>query len=187
MFKIIAVTNRKLCDNLFEQIEHIAKLKNKPDMLILREKDLSAEEYFKMAAEIKRLCESNGIEFAAHYFWQNAAQQHFSAIHLPFNIFISAEFQKMKDQFVKIGVSVHSKEEAVLAEQHGADYLVFGNVFETDCKAGFKGKGIDSLNILCQSVSVPVYAIGGIDFASVNLIKASLADGACMMSAFMKL
>jgi thiamine-phosphate pyrophosphorylase len=59
------------------------------------------------------------------------------------------------------GASTHSLEAALANEKQGADYLVFGPVFETPSKAG-PWQGLQQLEKVCRSISVPVVAIGGI-------------------------
>lgn len=80
---------------------------------------------------------------------------------------------------------MHSGEEAGYASCHGADAVIFGNVFETSCKPGKKGAGIDVLKQIVEISKVPVFAIGGIDADNVSLLKDTGIAGVCMMSAFM--
>jgi thiamine-phosphate pyrophosphorylase len=62
-----------------------------------------------------------------------------------------------------VGVSVHSAEAAQAAEKSGADYVIFGPVFGTPSKAAYgQPQGVDQLARVCESVSIPVLAIGGI-------------------------
>ena len=70
-----------------------------------------------------------------------------------------------------LGTSVHSTEDAIFAEESGADYITAGNIFETDCKKGLKGKGVNFLRNVCDSVNIPVYAIGGINADTAKRIK----------------
>ena len=85
-----------------------------------------------------------------------------------------------------IGTSIHSVEDAVFAESHGADYITAGHIFTTDCKKGLPGRGIDWLKSICNAVSIPVYAIGGISDANVSMLYDCNISGYCMMSASMK-
>ena len=61
-----------------------------------------------------------------------------------------------------MGTSIHSVEEVKEAVRLGADYLFAGNIYETDCKKGLPGRGLDFLRQVCMESSVPVYAIGGV-------------------------
>jgi thiamine-phosphate pyrophosphorylase len=90
------------------------------------------------------------------------------------------------DYFTEIGTSVHSTEDALLACRLGATYLTAGHIFETDCKKGLPGRGLTFLKNVCDSVSVPVYGIGGITPENLEQVMETGATGGCMMSLAMK-
>lgn len=70
--------------------------------------------------------------------------------------------QPLPDGFL-VGVSCHSLESAISAANAGADYVFFGPVFATPSKAAFGApQGLERLAAVCRSVSIPVFAIGGI-------------------------
>lgn len=83
-------------------------------------------------------------------------------------------------------VSVHSQDEAIEAERLGADALIAGHIFVTDCKKGLEPRGLDFLRKICENVSIPVFAIGGIDDNNTELVKQAGAQGECRMSWYMK-
>lgn len=85
-----------------------------------------------------------------------------------------------------LGSSVHSIEEAKEAESLGATYVTAGHIFQTDCKKDLAPRGINFLEDVVQSVSIPVYAIGGIHSDNLSKIVSTNAAGACMMSDYMK-
>lgn len=85
------------------------------------------------------------------------------------------------------GVSVHSVEDARLAEQCGATYLTAGHVFVTDCKKGLAPRGLDFLHEVCSSVKIPVYAIGGINDKNAASCIREGAAGVCVMSGYMRM
>ena len=67
----------------------------------------------------------------------------------------------------------------------GCTYITVGHIFETDCKKGLPGRGLEFLEQVCQKVSVPVYAIGGITGTAMEKIRRTGAAGACVMSGVM--
>lgn len=185
MFKRIAVTNRHLCrGTLIDQIEKIA-IENKPDILLVREKDLMEEEYETLFLDIMKVCNHYRIDVVLHSFLSLAIRIQWKKIHLSFH-----SLQENKDNlafFEEVGVSVHSIREAIWAEQNGATYLIAGHIFETNCKRGVPPRGISFLTELCNAVTIPVYAIGGINKDNEALIRAAGADGVCIMSGYMKI
>lgn len=104
---------------------------------------------------------------------------HIHRVQLPSHGF-SVKSVRSRFPHLKIGKSVHSPEEAVQAETEGADYVLFGHIFETDCKKGRKGRGALSLAEVKAAVRIPVIAIGGI--TEQRLAEVKMADGIAVMS-----
>ena len=185
MYKKICVTNRALAAHPFE--EQIARVLDvKPDMLILREKDLSESEYEKLAVPIKTLCENTQTQLILHSYPGVARNLGISAIHMPLAKFVALS-EEEKAQFTVKGVSVHSVEDAILAERAGATYVTAGHIYATDCKKGLPGRGLDFLKKVCAVVQIPVYAIGGINEMNADACIEAGADGVCMMSGYMRI
>ena len=185
MFNVVCFTNRNDCADFFAQLEKIAQ--SEIDMIILREKDMSEEEYFSIVIKAKEICEKYGKKLVVHKFINTAKRLGIRNIHLPFSEFCNGKISHT--DFDVIGTSVHSAEDAVYAEKNGADYIVAGHVFATDCKKGLAPRGVEFLEDVCKSVAIPVYAIGGIDESSVKALS-SLSirnfSGVCIMSGLMK-
>ena len=156
-----------------------------PDSIVLREKDLSQEDYTELAENVMNICEQYKVLFTMHYFYKAAIKLGVKRIHLPLHI-LRQMSKEEKYFFSDIGVSCHSKEDAEEAEKLGASYITAGHIYDTDCKAGLSGRGLDFLSEVKRSVSIPVYAIGGISADNADKIVSAGADGICIMSGFMK-
>lgn len=183
MFRIGAVTNRTLCKgDFFEQIRKITK--SDLSFIILREKDLSDEEYQVLAAHVLTICENAHVPCILHAHIDVAIALDVNALHLPLPLL--RRYKDVKQRFQTLGVSIHSVDEAREAESFGATYLTAGHIFWTDCKKGLEPRGISFLKEVVDSVSIPVYAIGGIHTDNLWKVKSCGAAGACMMSEFMK-
>jgi Thiamine monophosphate synthase len=182
MTMIVATTDRYLSKvPFFDQFEKIAKAR--PDMIILREKDLSSKDYKSMAKTCIDISVRYDVEFCVNSFSDVAAELKVKNIQLPLELF-KRDLEKMQ-KFDFIGVSIHSTEDAVSVERLGADYLIYGNVFESQCKPGVPAKGLDSLARICSSVDIPVYGIGGITEDNADSVIKAGAEGVCMISALM--
>jgi thiazole tautomerase (transcriptional regulator TenI) len=83
-----------------------------------------------------------------------------------------------------IGCSVHSPEEALAAQLGGADYVLFGHVYQTTSKEGLPARGLAALQETVQAVSIPVIAIGGITANRVPDVLNTGCAGVAVMSAF---
>lgn len=190
MFKLLAVTDRKLCaGSLSEQLKIICSSERKPDAVILREKDLAAAEYNQLAQEAAKICAVYRVQLILHSFWQTAMELDCKNIHLPLAVLQTNEFQYYRDKFQLIGASIHSMEEAQQAAALGANYLTAGNVYVTSCKVGLQGRGLVWLSDICKEIKLPVYAIGGISLSGEQFddLQKNGAAGACIMSEFMLL
>ncbi len=176
---IVSVTDRRRCVRpLEEQVELVCEAG--ADMVVLREKDLSEGEYRALAASVARICRSFRTEFCVNLH-APVAEEMGSALWLPFDAFVRAGRPRVR----RLGVSVHSFEEGVEAAGGGADFVVYGNVFETSCKPGKAARGLDDVRRLSEALDAPVYAIGGITPGNIGEVAASGAQGACLMSGLM--
>lgn len=183
MSDILCVTNRKLCrEDFLTRMERIARAK--PAGIILREKDLSESAYRALAADVMSICRSYGVPCILHSFVHAAAALKAEAVHLPLPLLLQLG-REDKARFSVLGASCHSVEEAKAAEANGCTYITAGHVFETGCKAGLPGRGLAFLKAVCGSVSLPVYAIGGIGPGNIAGVRQAGAKGACVMSGAM--
>lgn len=184
MCKIVCVTHRRLCGGDFlRRIENIARCG--AHSIILREKDMSEQDYLSLAKDVMAVCEKHGVQCTLHSFVKAAAELKAKRIHLPLHILREMSGEE-KSVFEEIGASCHSTEEAKEAVKLGASYITAGHIFDTDCKKGLAGRGLGFLSQVCESVDVPVYAIGGISRENIRDVISAGASGVCLMSSMMK-
>ena len=153
--------------------------------IILRERDLSWQEYEALAGKAMRICEKYDIPCILHSFVEVAERLGCDQIHLPMHILRQLSDQE-KAGFRVIGASVHSLEEAREAEGLGCSYITAGHIFATDCKRGLAPRGTDFLRQICENISLPVYAIGGIEPERMGQVLRCGAAGGCVMSGLME-
>ena len=181
MSEIICVTNRALCKGDFlERMKAIAGCA--PAGIILREKDLSKEEYHVLARQVMEICKQYRVPCILHFYADVAVELKAQAFHAPLSV-----LRNMTDRqrFSVLGASCHSVREAVEAQQLGCTYIVAGHIFSTDCKKGVPPRGLSFLREVCSHVTVPVYAIGGINSENFAAVTAAGAKGGCVMSGWM--
>ncbi len=175
--RICIVTDRRLCKGSL--VSSIKELVEKSFSFIqLREKDLSAKELFELALAISeftkgkaKLVINDRVDIAKVL---SAQGVHLGENSLPPHI-VKKHFPELL-----VGISVHSLAE--LESKEGYDYIFFGNVFETDCKPGLKGKGLDALKEIVKVAKKPVYAIGGINIKNVYSVLESGVYGIAVRS-----
>ena len=183
MFKLLSVTARTLCkEDFLARVDAICAAGI--DGIILREKDLSEVSYRSLASDVLQICRDRETPCALHTYPAAAQQLHAKALHLPLQAFLSLG-EAEKRAFPTIGVSCHSLDDVVAAQEGGCSYVTLGHIFATDCKRGLPGRGLDFLTDVCRHASVPVYAIGGIDKDNIARVRDAGASGACIMSGLM--
>ena len=199
--KLNIISNRKLCENenlekqikkIFSAYERKIILKNFDIVaLTLREKDLNKNEYLKLIEKVYPICQKYKINLILHQNYDLNLDDKYKidGIHLSYNIFKSLN-ENIKAELIKkykrIGVSIHSLNEAKEVESLGASYVVAGHIFETDCKKGLEPRGLKFIEDLSSALTIPIFAIGGIDEKNSLSVIDSGAFGVCMMSSIMK-
>lgn len=183
-FRVICVTNKALCEgDYLERINTVAKLQ--PYAIILREKELGEKEYTGLAGKVMGICREYGVKCILHTYVEAAIGLGADAIHLPMGVLRTAD-RDLLSKFKVVGASCHSVSDAVEAENTGCSYITAGHIYSTDCKRDLEPRGIDFLREVCERVSIPVYAIGGIKRNRFDALAQAGAAGACIMSGFMK-
>ena len=192
--KTICVTNRLLCKNdFFEQIQNVCK--QNLYALILREKDLDDKTYEKFAVKCNDICNKNNVLFFINTKINVAKKLKIKNIQISFKDFLNNK--DILSSFDNVAVSVHSLEEAKMAEDWKSRrledrkirknlFLIVGHIFETDCKKGLKPRGTDFLKEICDNVNLPVFAIGGINEHTIKQLQDINIEGVCLMSELMK-
>ncbi|WP_294153576.1 thiamine phosphate synthase [uncultured Clostridium sp.] len=213
MYNVLAVTNRHLCKSDFlEQIKKICLLNqqitndnrinsnlletntntsynNLKDInsisILLREKDLSEDNYEKLAVKVIKICEEYNTECILHTYFNTAKKLAVRKIHLPLSVLKNN--QNLIYEFDSVGVSIHSLNDAVEAQKLGTSYMTAGHIFATDCKKGIPGRGLSFLENVINHVDIPVFAIGGISSSNIKDVIKCGASGICIMSGLMNI
>ncbi|WP_071396279.1 thiamine phosphate synthase [Bacillus tuaregi] len=176
---LIYVTNRNLCKQDFlVQVNQLAK--GKPHAIMLREKDLALDEYEALACQVKDICAHHNVPLIINQNISVAAKLELD--HIQLSMENLRKYQSKLHPFSVIGASVHSVQEAKEAVALGATYLIAGHIYSTDSKKGVPPRGLSFLKDVCDTVSIPVFAIGGIKKDHVKDLIATGAKGFCIMS-----
>ena len=199
--KLNIISNRKLCENenLEKQIEKIFSAYQRKIILenfeivalTLREKDLYKNEYLKLVEKIYPICQKYRIDLILHQNYDLVLKDKYNieGIHLSYNTFKSLNKNIRKElikKYKKIGVSIHSIDEAKEVENLGATYIVAGHIFKTDCKKDLEPRGLKFIQELSSALIIPIFVIGGINQENSHLVINNGAFGVCMMSSLMK-
>lgn len=180
---LYAVTDRRWANkqSLKEQIE--LSLKGGVTFLQLREKNLSEEEFLKEAKEIKSLAKEYKVPFIINDNVDVAMKVDADGVHVGQDDRDVKEVRKIIGKNKILGVSAQTIKQAIKAEKDGADYIGVGAVFPTGTKKDAENLSIEILKKICQSVTIPVVAIGGITKENILKLKGSNIAGVALVSA----
>ena len=173
--RLMLVTQReRMRPDFFGALE--AALRGGARLIQLREKGLSNAEFVALARRAQSLCVQHGAILLLNNA-PNLARTLGVGLHLPESALA------VEGEFSPRGVSVHSLGAARCAVGQGADYLVFGAVFETQTHPGAAPAGLEALCEVCAAVEVPIFAIGGITAANAKTCLAAGAHGVAVIGA----
>lgn len=157
--------------------------------LHLREKDLPAAELLRLAREVAAAVRPCATLVLVNGRLDVALAAGADGVHLGRDALPVGAARRLAERLAGpgflVGASVHSVEEARAAAGEGADYLLFGHVFETGSKPGLPGRGLEALAAVCAAVPVPVVAIGGLSPGNAAAARAAGAAGVAVLSAVM--
>ena len=151
--------------------------------LQLREKELDEEHFLEEARELQKLCREYQVPFVINDNVDIAAAINADGVHVGQSDMEAGDVRAKLGPDKIIGVTAKTVEQAVLAQERGADYLGVGAVFHTDSKADAKEISFDTLKDICRAVSIPVIAIGGITEENVRELAGSGICGIAVISA----
>lgn len=180
---LYAVTDRAWLGDktLSWQVEE--SLKGGATMIQLREKHLDHEHFLKEAKKIKELCRKYQVPFLINDDVDLAVEVDADGVHVGQHDMEAGEVRKKIGPNRILGVSAQTVEQALLAQQAGADYLGVGAVFPTGTKDDADAVSIQTLGEICRAVSIPVVAIGGIGQHNVMQLAGSGICGIAVVSA----
>ena len=170
-------------NSLIHQVEK--SLKNGVTFLQLREKELDNDAFLKLAMEIKELAQKYTIPFVINDNVEIALESHADGVHIGQKDMGIHEARSIIGENKILGVSVGTVEEAIEAEKLGADYLGVGAVFNTHTKEDARNISKETLKAICESVKIPVVAIGGISNENILSLKGSRIAGIAVISAIL--
>ncbi|WP_339063360.1 thiamine phosphate synthase [Tepidibacillus marianensis] len=152
----------------------------------LREKKGNMREIIQFGREIRRLTREYDAILFVNDRYDLAQILEADGIHIGQDDIPIEEIRRLSPPTFKIGVSARTIEEAIRAEQDGADYLGMGAIYSTATKEDAKTIGLEGLKVIRRRISIPIIAIGGIQKEHIGEIALSGADGIAVVSAITK-
>ena len=180
---LYAVTDRYWLNGarLYDKVEET--LQGGATFIQLREKNLDEEEFLNEAIEIKELCKKYNVPFVINDNVDVALKMDADGVHVGQSDMEAGNVRQILGDNKIIGVSAQTVEQALLAQEQGADYLGVGAVFPTGSKDDAIEVGPEMLRNICEAVDIPVVEIGGIIKDNVRELAGSGIDGIAVISA----
>lgn len=148
-----------------------------------REKELSYKAFLELAKKIKKVTDNYQVPYVINDEVEIAKEIDADGVHIGQNDKNLVETRKILGPDKLIGVSVQTVFQALEAEKNGADYLGVGSVFHTSTKSDAEDVPMDTVRAICEAVSIPVVAIGGIHKNNILELKGTDVDGVAVVSA----
>ena len=167
--------------SLIEQIEE--SLEGGVTCIQIREKELNDSEFKKEAMEIKELVDKYKVPLIINDSVQIAIEIGATGVHIGQQDMDIEDARALIGSGMVLGVSTSTVEEAIEAEKKGADYLGVGAVFTTFTKNNASSVSKQLLKQICDAVSIPVVAIGGITESNMHVLEGSGIVGVAIVSA----
>ncbi len=165
----------------FKIVEDVLKAGVK--LIQFREKTLNDRLKYYIGRYLRRLCNEYDAIYIVNDRLDIALATYADGIHLGENDLPINVVREIVGKDLIIGRTVRSVEEAKLAERLGANYLGAGSIFKTGSKSDTKVIGIDGLKKIVSNVSIPVYAIGGINEDNIDIVLKTRVHGVAVISA----
>lgn len=180
---LYAITDRHWLngETLKSQVEKA--LKGGATMIQIREKDLDEKDFLLEAEELLALCRSYGVPFIVNDNVELAVKIGADGVHVGQSDMNARDVRALIGNDKILGVSTQTVEQALFAQECGADYLGVGAVFPTGSKDDAEVLDRKTLMDICKAVSIPVVAIGGITKDNVRELKGTGIAGISVISA----
>ena len=161
-------------------------LKGGATLVQLREKNRTTREYVDIAEKAHRLTEKYNVPLLIDDRVDVALAVGAEGVHLGQTDMPICVARRLMGENAIIGATTKTVEQALEAQEQGADYLGVGAIYPTTTKVVTVLTPIETLKDICDSVNIPVNAIGGLNKDNINIFKGIGISGICVVSAVMK-
>ena len=182
MMRLYAVTDRSWLrgQTLFDQVEQA--LLGGVTLVQLREKELDEASFLREAVDMTKLCHRYGVPLLINDNVEIARRSGADGVHVGQDDMEAAAVRSVLGSGMIVGVTAKTVQQALRAQEAGADYLGSGAVFGSSTKLNAKPMTTDLLRSICRAVSIPVVAIGGINRSNLSALAGTDISGVAVVS-----
>nr|AQS32416.1 hypothetical protein [uncultured archaeon] len=156
-------------------------IKGGAEIIQLREKEWDKDEVKEEAVKLLKICKENNVLFIVNDYVDIAMEIGADGVHLGQSDMPIAEAREICGDKLIIGLSTHSVEQAIDADQEDVDYITIGPIFKTRVKD--YEVGIEIIKPVLDNVLKPVIAIGGINMENIDEVLGQGAESVAVISA----
>ncbi len=172
--RLYAITDSKRYPDMLQRLEKA--LKKGIRMVQLREKELSGLEYYQLAKRVRELTQNYDAMLFINDRVDIALAVNADGVHLPEKGLPPSVVKRIAPELL-VGYSAHSLEQALCAQEEGADFITLSPIFKTQSHPEVEPIGLGLLKEVSQKLSIPVYALGGITWDRIKLCYKNGAYG----------
>lgn len=182
-YTLYLCTDRNLMttDTIEESVE--LAIKGGVTVVQLREKECTSKEFYEQAVRVKTITDAYEVPLIINDRVDIALAVGADGVHLGQKDLPIRVARDLMGPDRILGVTANTKERAIEAVKSGADYIGAGDVFGTSTKVDAKRLTLEELTEICQAVSIPVVAIGGVKEDNIGRLKDTGVAGAAVISA----
>lgn len=182
---ICFITDQNICNLPFIEMAQIV-LDSGIRWIQYRDKKNTRKLIYENALELKELSAEYNSTLIINDHTDIALASEANGVHLGQDDLPLKEARKITGQKFIIGISTHSFEQAIEAQNAGADYIGFGPIFHTKTKDAGKPKGTTALKKIKKMLKIPVIAIGGINLENLSLVLDTGVDAIAVSSGILR-
>ena len=183
-FRLLLVTDRHQTQGRALQSVLRAAVSGGVSAIQLRERDLPTAELLSLAQEVQAITAPRPVPLIINDRVDLVLALSLDGIHLRANSLPVSAVRQLVGAHRLVGVSTHSVDEVRQANHEGADYVVYGPIFDTPSKRLFGPPvGVDALTEVCRQSTIPVFAIGGMTSVRVREVRRAGAYGVAVIGA----
>lgn len=185
-FRLLLVTDRHLLRSRSLTVAVEQAVESGVPAVQLRERDLPTDDLVVLAERLHQVTAPRGVPLMVNDRVDLVLALNLEGVHLRSSSVPVSVARRLVGPHRFVGASAHSLEEVRQASEQGADYVVFGPVYDTPSKRPFGPPlGVSALAAACHQSRIPVFAIGGMTSSHVHTVRRSGAHGVAVMGAIL--
>lgn len=182
-YSLYLCTDRRLMTSSTIEASAESALRGGTTVIQLREKDCSSREFYELGLRVKKITERYNAPLIINDRVDIALAVGAAGVHVGQGDLPCKVVREIVGPDMIVGVSAATLEEAVRAEQDGADYLGVGAMYATATKTDTRPVSMEELLKIRAAVKIPIVVIGGINKQTLGNFKGTGVDGLAVVSA----